>query len=142
MLELAGGTNREQLRSTKRDPAGARLATATLLMDVTRKQRFGSGLNGITRDTPQGCAGVQAASFASRSGTHATCDTGIGARATGRSPLMTVLDSGEWRVKRTGCAKSTHGHPRIECEYFLFTGVLWVSGNDATTNFLRNSCPS
>ena len=106
----------------ERGMIGAWLAVATTSMDVTRKQRFGSCPTVFAAIRGEAVHACRAASFAPGSGTHATSGTNSAPRRAAITRFGAVPGTGEQRVKRTVCARNTHEHPVIGCEYFLFTG--------------------
>ena len=105
----------------ERGVSGVRFVIATPLVDVTRKQRFGSNpavspvkLRVIAHTAPL-------ASWAVRPGTHLPNSRGFEAPACGHTSFDVTPDSGEPHVKRTVCEKTTHWNPASGCEYFFFT---------------------
>ena len=95
----------------ERGVSGARLVIATPLVDVTRKQRFGSNpavspvkLRVIAHTAPL-------ASWAVRPGTHLPNSRGFEAPACGHTSFDVTPDSGEPHVKRTVCEKTTRWNP-------------------------------
>ncbi len=113
--------NFEDARARRR---GARLALATVPMDVTRKQRFGPipavspATRRILRPVARACVRARHAQALTRRTSGSS-----GFPACGQSALeLSRAGSGESRVKRTVYEKSTRAQPVIRGGYFLFTG--------------------
>jgi hypothetical protein len=95
----------------ERGVIGARLAIATSLVDVTRKQRFGSNLAVSPVKRPAGKHKGALASWALRSGTHSPNERRFELPACGHTSFGVTPGSGEPHVKRTVCEKSTRWNP-------------------------------
>lgn len=120
------GTNAAQLRGETLAADRALCEIATALMDVIRKQRFGSVLvvSRATRHVWRPAMAV--ASVAPRPGTHRPVQGDLPLPARGCSPLCASLTGGEEHVKRTVHEKSTRRSLVVGCGRFLFTGSCWA----------------
>jgi hypothetical protein len=105
-----------------REANRARHATATVLPDVTRKQRFGSVPTVSRARRRLSGPATAVASVAPRSGTHTANNRVLRLPECGQSRLRALLNAGGTHVKRTVCEKSTHWNPAIGSGHFLFTG--------------------